>query len=1006
MDIVCLGVKRWGESDSCLEQYLPLLAARGHRVLYVEPQSEGSTKEKLMPIRPRFAVYHAGVVGEDAQATRLKAVLARSSFHNPVVINASPDFGKLSTTIGAAVNVYAPLQEPQESLVQDAPVQSNGIQSRGDDHSSQGHRIDQLRFAESEREFAARCQLALCLTDSQNAHLNTFHNNVIQLSPGVDLEHFSAQRMKKVVPHPVLRQLPGPVVGFIGRLSSKVDYHLLLDLAQRRPDWQIVVLSRRDTEVSTVELLRKSSCGNLHLFAPVASDQLPRLVKHIDLLIAPYRDDATIGSEEIQSIYSYLGAGRPVIASPAVVTRELQNIVRVAKGVDAYISTIEQLLSTSSNENRGDHQLKFAVRNSWQHCCDRLEEALEDVFAQTRQSLPARVLPSLKKYWSQTLMPRSGLYVGDAPSIKLRALFAMTSAAGFLYWLARGSPSPAKPETVKRILISRGGRLGDTIAFLPALRALRRRFPKAQITLITGRKIPGIELVQQDGLVDELREVNFFATEGLLMNIKACARLVAEGFDILIAGPSFMKADEGYFSGAPFRIGLDDDNPYALFSNRRVTLDPSCHEAENSLSLVEGLGCKAAPARRRPTLPSLVQSQAENPATELLKRLNIDPRAELLAIHAGAANASRQWPKERFAELARLLLKEDIRRQIVFTGIKSELPLIESICSTIEEPFAERVRIAAGKTNLDEFKLLLDEVRLFVCNDTGAMHVARAQGVGLLALLGPENHRRWGPHPMGRAPAHALRHRAPCAPCLKTQCAQLYCLKLLQVEEVAKACSSMLQSSELQAKSHRSTEPKNYPLAVTLNEHSWGDLSEQFEVFKTSVVFCGVNNSEDGSKLQATLSTLDAIAAQDYPRLELALVNVRIDAEINNRIAAFKEVGVPIRIVTTTDQSIAGCLAAAVGRLNGEFVVVATPGDNFTSTKISEDVAALFCNAKSAAAMSYPQWLTTSLRKQTALTGGVTVRSKYLRAMLKEGRNELPVGGQQPIVCSETLTIL
>jgi heptosyltransferase-2 len=115
--------------------------------------------------------------------------------------------------------------------------------------------------------------------------------------------------------------------------------------------------------------------------------------------------------------------------------------------------------------------------------------------------------------------------------------------------------------------------------------------------------------------------------------------------------------------------------------------------------------------------------------------------------------ATKRWPLQRFAQLAERLGARGM--QIILTGTPSEQPLAQAVLQRV--PTALNL---TGKLALGELGGVIDACDVFVANDSGPMHIARALGVPTLAFFGSTDARQFD----GRG--HSLiRSERDCAPC-------------------------------------------------------------------------------------------------------------------------------------------------------------------------------------------------------------------------------------------------
>ena len=397
---------------------------------------------------------------------------------------------------------------------------------------------------------------------------------------------------------------------------------------------------------------------------------------------------------------------------------------------------------------------------------------------------------------------------GEEVGTKARLVFHATQAIGRL--LAQGRRLRGGPR-VRSILVQRRTRLGDLVLILPMLRELRLRYPHARIVLGVAAGSPAHELLADSPDLDEIRVLEESPAEPApIERFVAITRLLSEGFDVLVSGEAFSLLAPAFYCGAPLRVGLDDGSPLQLFNNIRVPLDPRLHAADNHLALVARLSEHSPELQSAPRLVHPPRARAPLPET-----LDENP---YVVLHPGSQKPSRRWPAERFAELARRLLESHPGLQVVCTGVASEAALHAEIAAALPDSLRPRCHEMAGKTSLDELIPLLRQARAVVVNDTGVMHLTRAIGTPLFALLGPENDAYWGPHPTGWGSAIAFRHVVPCAPCTRWDCELLFCLRSLAVDEVFDAVAKQLGEPA-------PTDGGESHLELRRKHHDWGDLA-------------------------------------------------------------------------------------------------------------------------------------------------------------------------------------
>jgi ADP-heptose:LPS heptosyltransferase len=128
------------------------------------------------------------------------------------------------------------------------------------------------------------------------------------------------------------------------------------------------------------------------------------------------------------------------------------------------------------------------------------------------------------------------------------------------------------------------------------------------------------------------------------------------------------------------------------------------------------------------------------------------PVRSATVVHPGAAAASRRWPADRFAAVARALAAGG--HDVVVTGSEAERSLAELVAGAAG---VCQDRVLAGRLDLARMAALVASARLVVCGDTGVGHLATAYRVPSVLLFGPMSPALWGPPP-GRPQHRVLWH--------------------------------------------------------------------------------------------------------------------------------------------------------------------------------------------------------------------------------------------------------
>ena len=286
----------------------------------------------------------------------------------------------------------------------------------------------------------------------------------------------------------------------------------------------------------------------------------------------------------------------------------------------------------------------------------------------------------------------------------------------------------------RNILVVDFGQLGDVVMSLPALRAIRERFPYAKITVAVGK--PGGELVHLSGYADEIIEVDRVSLRDgpTLISIGRIIKLVKDvrklNFDFVIDLHSYYETNIlGFLSGAQHRLYSRRENRsldfLANFKPRPAKESEKTHLIDRYLDLLKPLGVQNASR-----IPELKTSADADAAVEaLLRKEKADSGALLVGLFPGAGHLSRRWPQEHFAELADHLVRNDRVRVVVFAG-----PEEREIVAQMRPLFPPKT-IFLDRLTIPQLVSAQARLTLFVSNDTGPVHIAAAVGTPVIVIL-------------------------------------------------------------------------------------------------------------------------------------------------------------------------------------------------------------------------------------------------------------------------------
>jgi ADP-heptose:LPS heptosyltransferase len=343
----------------------------------------------------------------------------------------------------------------------------------------------------------------------------------------------------------------------------------------------------------------------------------------------------------------------------------------------------------------------------------------------------------------------------------------------------------ASPPPAERILVIRLGAVGDVVRTRFAFAGLRELYPDAEIDwLVEDRAAGGLDGIE--GLRDIVRVPR--RRVGWARPLASLNALLALGgelrerrYDLVCDFHSILKsALLALRSSTPVRVGYGAGiarEGSARFFTHTVRFEPEhVSRFERNAALLRFLGGEVPDAPPPLALPAEVERELA------------DVPSGLFAMHPGTSDTTRykRWPPERYAEVARNLLRAEGRESLVTWGpVAGERECAERVV----EASRGAARLAPPTPSILHALSLLRRSCLYVGSDSGPMHLASLAGLPVVGGLGPPA--AGGDAPFPGLPSRVIRHDVGCNPC-REGCPVLTCMAAIAVDEVVKGARELI----------------------------------------------------------------------------------------------------------------------------------------------------------------------------------------------------------------------
>jgi glycosyltransferase involved in cell wall biosynthesis len=342
-DIVCFSTGEWDSRFQRPQQLMSLFAAAGHRVFYVSQQFRREGTSCAVTLK-RPNVYEVTLRGTD-----LNVYAQRLGDDARDLLMEGLEALRREASLGpAAIIVYLPFWWPlaQEARARFAwPVLYDCI----DFHA--GFSTVRKAMVAQEEEMLAAADVVVTSSASLEQHALRKRDAVVMVRNGCDFEHFSK------TPRAQNRR---PVVGYYGAISDWFDSTLVADLAERRPDWDFILVG----STYGADIARLARLPNVSLPGEESYESLPEILGRFDVAIIPFQRTKLTEATNPVKVYEMLAGGKPIVSVPIPEVQALAPMVRLASTAEEFEREIEAALL---NPDDGiEERRAFAREHTWE----------------------------------------------------------------------------------------------------------------------------------------------------------------------------------------------------------------------------------------------------------------------------------------------------------------------------------------------------------------------------------------------------------------------------------------------------------------------------------------------------------------------------------------------------------------------------------------------------------------------------------------------------------------
>ncbi|HEX5703198.1 MAG TPA: glycosyltransferase [Pyrinomonadaceae bacterium] len=352
-DVICLSLVDWDSGVQRPQQIMSQFARNGHRVFCVRLDRvlRGDSAPRFLISKLQENVYDVVVAairpvrlnqevvsGPNGEAiTKSLADLRRAyEIDNAVAYVASP----------AWTDVAKQLKKSGVKIIYDCVDEWDGFPGFSNAISA------------AERRLAAECDLLIVSGERLHDKWRSLNCQPLLARNAVDPDFFRALH----TPSNLLPRLAHPIVGYLGVLASWFDVDLMMELAQKRPGYQFVLVG----SALDIDLRELRQLENVHVLGHQPYATMPQFLYHFDVCLIPFRLNKTTAAVDPIKVYEYLSCGKPVVSVALPELQPLKDLVYIATSAERFLEHLDIAIA-EKDEKLVERRRAFAQQNTWSH---------------------------------------------------------------------------------------------------------------------------------------------------------------------------------------------------------------------------------------------------------------------------------------------------------------------------------------------------------------------------------------------------------------------------------------------------------------------------------------------------------------------------------------------------------------------------------------------------------------------------------------------------------------
>ena len=249
-----------------------------------------------------------------------------------------------------------------------------------DEYSAYSTVTDRIRarILDAEASILDQADLVIVVSEALLASKGNMNANTFLVANGVDVDAYQTAPASEDQSE-LMMGLHRPIIGYSGLIARRLDLGLLLDLANKRPDYSLVLLGAVNDRGCESEMRALRACRNVHFLGVVAAAEVPACISAFDVCIIPYQQNERAANADPLKLYEYAAAGKETVCTDFAAARKAAGpFCHVEASSDGFLSRIDQVLRHSTRTRVAEQARAWASDNSWDQRVRQISELISE----------------------------------------------------------------------------------------------------------------------------------------------------------------------------------------------------------------------------------------------------------------------------------------------------------------------------------------------------------------------------------------------------------------------------------------------------------------------------------------------------------------------------------------------------------------------------------------------------------------------------------------------------